>query len=63
MENVIKETLREFPGITAKKILNLCKKYNYQNITRDTIYKHLRKLKRKGTLVNKGDRWYLNNKL
>lgn len=62
MDKVIKDYLKAFPGLSAKGILNIYKKNYDQNILTDTVYMRLRKLKRKGIIINKGDRWFINLK-
>lgn len=62
MDKVIQEFVLETPGLSAKKILNRCNKSNEQTLSKSTIYMRLRKLKRKGILINKGDSWYVNTK-
>ncbi|MBD8591478.1 hypothetical protein IFT92_27510 [Peribacillus simplex] len=64
IEDIILTCINEHPGISAKKIVScLNSKTNNLLETEETIrqafiFKQLRNLKRKGSLHNRGDRWY-----
>ncbi|WP_338452747.1 hypothetical protein R4Z09_13330 [Niallia oryzisoli] len=60
MDEIIKDLLLTSPGLSADKMLKIYQN-NYNNaIFASSVYKHLRQLKRKGILINKGNRWYVN---
>ena len=67
IEDIILTCIKEYPGISAKKIVSCVdSKPNNLLVTEETnskasIFKQLRTLKKKGKLHNRGDRWYLMN--
>ncbi|WP_096199587.1 hypothetical protein [Bacillus sp. FJAT-45350] len=68
MEDIILTCIKEHPGISAKKIVSCFdSKTNNLLVTEETnpqasIFKQLRTLKKKGNLLNRGDRWYFMNR-
>lgn len=60
--------IEEHPGISAKKIVSCMDSTASQpSVAEETaakfsIYKQLRKLKRNGSVHNRGDRWYRLNR-
>lgn len=67
LEDSILTCINERPGISAKKIVSCLdsKKIYLSSVEEHTsevsIYKQLRTLKRKGSIHNRGDRWYRMN--
>jgi hypothetical protein len=67
MEDIILTCIKEYPGISAKKIVScLDSRTNKLLVTEEmnlqaSIFKQLRTLKKKGNLHNRGDRWYFMN--
>jgi Fe2+ or Zn2+ uptake regulation protein len=59
VDNLIIDYLQSSPGLSANKILSINQKNTNRNIIADTIYGHLRKMKKKGIVINQGTRWYL----
>lgn len=62
LDELIKTYLRSTPGLSAQRILDNYKKDTNHQIIIDRFNMHLRKLKKNGILINKGNRWYLNMK-
>ena len=62
LDELIKTYLRSTPGLSAQRILEIYKKDTNHQIVIDRFHMYLRKLKRNGILINKGNRWYLNMK-
>ncbi|SDI03655.1 hypothetical protein SAMN04487975_11135 [Planococcus glaciei] len=67
LEESILICIKERPGISAKKIISCIdsKTINLSPVeeysSEGSIYKHLRTLKRNGSVHNRGDRWYRMN--
>ena len=60
VDEVIKDLLQTSPGLSADRILKIYQNSCNKAIFTNSVYKCLRQLKRKGILINKGNRWYVN---